>query len=128
MVGTPAHGKSSATSFPMVGFKGKGGHADCFEAKDPHCHSAMPELTSHREFESFNVGRFDGRTSKLVAPRRQALILDGTPVDDFAIFGPLQRLYCMTLSYGFPAGQLKLRASLTVCRRGEWASTAVKHR
>lgn len=88
----------------------------------------MLGLTSHREFESFNVGRFDGRTSKLVAQRRQALILDGTPVDDFGIFGPLQRLYCMTLSYGFPAGQLKHRARLTVCRREKWASTAVKHR
>lgn len=21
----------------------------------PHCHGAMPELTSHREFESFNL-------------------------------------------------------------------------
>lgn len=88
----------------------------------------MPELTSHREFGSFNVGWFDGRTSKLVAPRRRARILDGTPVEDFVISGPLQRLSCTTHPYVFPGGKLKHRARLTVRRRGEWASTAVKRR
>lgn len=88
----------------------------------------MLELTSHRELDSFNVGWFDGRTSKLVAPRRRARILDGTPVEDFAISGPLQRRSCTTHPYAFPGGQLKHRARLTVCRRREWASTAVKRR
>lgn len=94
----------------------------------PHCHGGMPELTSHCEFGSFNVGWFDSRTSKLVAPRRRARILDGTPVEDFAISGPLQRLSCRTPPYVFPGGQLKHPAMFTVRRRGEWASTTVTHR
>lgn len=100
----------------------------CWLMLHPHCHGGILELTSHREFDSFNVGWLDGRTSKLAAPRRRARILDGTPVEDFAISGPLQRLSCRTPPYVFPGGQLKHPAMFTVRRRGEWASTTVTHR
>lgn len=93
----------------------------------PSSHGGLLRLTSNRQFESFNACWCDGRTGRLVAQRRRALIDYGTPVEG-GILGLPQRYSCTTHPYVSSGWELKHRASLTVLRRGGWASTAVKCR
>lgn len=86
----------------------------------PQCHGGSLELTSNRQFESFNVGPCDGRANNLVTQRLRALFFIGAAGYDVPIYGTRQRYPSTMYLFVSSAHQPKDPASLTFRRRREW--------
>lgn len=78
------HQYQDTVRIPISGYQ----YQEFFLLLHPQCHGGPLELTSNRQFESFNVGPCDGRADNLVTQRLRALFLSVRRRTMFLFMGP----------------------------------------